>query len=160
MLSLPCQPGSVVLGTVASATVLCLGQGILVIAVSALALGVRWGDLAVLLLVLLGVSLLSQLVYLTLLLLFRSQGPASSLGWLFSYGSCVLGGLIFPLPVEKPLFKFLVAYGGPYSLAQTALRQSAPGGSPATAALCVAALFGAAALFAAAAAALAKRRLA
>jgi ABC-2 type transport system permease protein len=156
---LPMGPGAVVLGVVGASTLVSLCQGCLVVAVSGLAFGVRWGNLAVLFLVLLGVNLLSQLVYLSLLLGLRDQSAAVGLGWVYAYGSTVLGGLIFPLPVEKPLFGFLASYGGPYSLAQTALRQAAPGGSPAAASACIAVLFIAAALFAALAAYLARRRL-
>ncbi len=158
--SLPCAPGDIVLGVVSAATFVSLFQGLLVVAVSRIALGVHWGNLLVLAAVLLGVALLSQLVYLTMLLAFHNQSAANSFGWLYAYGSCILGGLIFPLPAEKPFFHFLVTYGGPYSLAQTAIRQSAAGGSPATAALCIAALFLGAALFALIAALLGRRKLA
>jgi ABC-2 type transport system permease protein len=158
--SLPCEPGAIVLGVVGAATIFSLCQGLLIVAISRIVLGVRWGNLPVVFLVLLGVSLLSQLVYLTLLLALRSQSAATSLGWLYAYGSCILGGLIFPLPVEKPFFHFMVTYGNPYSVAQTAIRESAPGGSPATAALCIAVLCIAAALFAAIAAWLGSKKLA
>lgn len=160
LLCLPCGPGAIVLGVVGAATIVSLCQGALVMVESRLALGVRWANAPAVIVVMLGVSLLSQLVYLTLLLALRNPAAAHSLGWLYSYGSCILGGLIFPLPSQKPFFHFLVAYGGPYSLAQTAIRQSAPDGSPAVAVACVATLFITAALFAVIANSLVRKKLA
>jgi ABC-2 type transport system permease protein len=160
LFGLPCAPGVIILGIVAAATIVSLCQGLLVIAVSRFALGVRWGNLPVVFLVLLGVSLLSQLVNLVILLAVRNPGAASGIAWFYAYGSCILGGLIFPLPVEKPFFRFMVDYGTPYSLAQTAMRQTAAGGSPATVALCIAILFIAAAFFAVLTAMLGRRKLA
>ena len=101
--SLPCGSGAIVLGVVGAATLVSLCQGMLVIAVSRIALGVRWANVPVLFLILLGVSLLSQLVYLTLLLALRNPSAANSLGWFYAYGCCILGGLIFPLPREAVL---------------------------------------------------------
>lgn len=156
---LPCGTAPVILGVVGAATLMCLLQGLLVVAVSALVLGVRWGSLPLVVLTLLSLGLLSQLVYLCLLLGLGKPEVATSLGWLYGYGSCILGGLIFPLPVEQPFFQFLVTYGGPYSLAQTALRQAGPGGSLGRAALCVGILLGSAALLGILAAYLGRRRL-
>jgi len=158
--SLPCTPGVIVLGIVAAATLFSICQGLLVVAICRFALGVQWGNLLVVFLVLLGVSLLSQLVGLAILLAVRNPGAASGIAWFYAYGSCILGGLIFPLPVEKPFFRFMVDYGTPYSLAQTAMRQAAAGGSPGTAALCIGILFLAAALFAVLTTALGRRKLA
>jgi len=157
---LPCSPGAIVLGTVGAATLVSLCQGLLVVLVTGLAFGVDWGSLPLVVLVLLAVTLLSQLFYLTMLLALRNQGTAMTLGWFFAYGSCVAGGLIFPLPVERPFFRFLATYGNPYSLAQTALREGSPQNNPAVATLCLAVLYAAAALFALLAARLAKRKLA
>lgn len=140
--------GAILVGTVVAAIVVSLCQGTAVVLFTRLALGVRWAGIPILGAVLIGVSLVSQLVYLLLLLVLRKQGPAGALGWVYAYGSCVLGGLIFPLPVERPVFRFLVTYGGPYSLAQTALREIRPGGSASTAVVATGALFGLAAVVA------------
>ncbi len=40
---------------------------------------------------------------------------------MFAWGSAALGGLIFPLPADRPFWHFMVTYGTPYSLAQTAV---------------------------------------
>ncbi len=137
--------GAILVGTVAAAIVVSLCQGMAVVLFTRVALDVRWASIPMLGAVLIGVSLVSQLVYLLLLLVLRKQGPAGALGWVYGYGSCVLGGLIFPLPVERPMFRFLVTYGGPYSLAQTALREVRPGGYASMAMLATGTLFGLAA---------------
>ncbi|OHD68342.1 MAG: hypothetical protein A2177_00815 [Spirochaetes bacterium RBG_13_68_11] len=54
-------------------------------------LDVRWGNVAVVFLVLLGTALLSQLVNLALLLT-RNHGVAATLGWAFAWGSAALMG--------------------------------------------------------------------
>jgi hypothetical protein len=99
-------------------------------------------------------------VYLVILLVVRNPSVASGIAWVYAYGCCMLGGLIFPLPLEKPFFRFMADYGTPYSLAQTAMRKSVDGGSPGTVTLCIMALFLAAILFAGLTAFLGRRNLA
>lgn len=159
MYSLPCAPIAIVSGVVAAATLISLCQGLLVIAVARFFLGVQWGNIALVFLILLGVSLLSQMANVAILLAVRNPSAANGLGWLYAYGSCIVGGLIFPFPIDKPVFHFLVAWGSPYSLAQTAMRE-ASGGSAATVALCIGMLFVLAAVCMGLAALLGRRKLA
>jgi linearmycin/streptolysin S transport system permease protein len=156
----PCDPGIHAMGIVAASTLVSMVQGFLLVAFSRLFLGVRWGNVGVVVLVMLGTALLSQLLNLALLLLTRSVGPAATLGWVFAWGSAALGGLIFPLPADKPFWRFMVTWGTPYSLAQTAVLGSAGGGARSDVAVCVGALFVLVALFALIVVLLGRRRLA
>jgi len=121
---------------------------------------VRWGGVGVVVLVLAGCTLLSQLVNLAMLLATRAYAAAASVSWMFAWGSAALGGLMFPLPTERPFWHFMVTYGTPYSLAQTAVVSSAVGGSRADVITGIGALFALSALFALLVALLGRRRLA
>jgi hypothetical protein len=156
----PCSPSVHAAGIVSASTLLSLLQGLLLVTFSRAVLGVRWGSIAVVLAVLLGASLLSQLVNVTLFLLTRQYGPAATISWVFAYGSAALGGLIVPLPLDKPFWKFMATYGTPYSLAQTALISSATGGSRADVVPCIAVLFGLCAILSGLLVPLGRRRLA
>ena len=124
-------------------------------------LGVRWGSFGVVVLVLLGASLLSQLVNLDLLLATRAYRRAATLSWVFAWGSAALGGLIFPLPTDRPFWHFMVTYGTPYSLAQTAvIIVGDRRGHGADVAMCIGALFALSVPFALVVVLLGRRRLA
>jgi len=155
----PCAPGIHAMGILAASTLVSMLQGFLLIIFTRVALNVRWGSLGVVVLVMLGTALLSQLVNLALLLLTRNYGAAATLGWAFAWGSTALGGLMFPLPMDRPFWRFMVTYGTPYSLAQTAVINSA-GGARADVAVCIGALFALSALFALIVVLLGRRRLA
>jgi hypothetical protein len=130
------------------------------VAVTRVVLGVRWGNLGVVVLVLGGAALFSQLSNLTFLLLTRAYTAAATIAWMFAWGSAALGGLMFPLPTDRPFWHFMVTYGTPYSLAQTAVVSSAVGGSQADVITGVGALFALSALFALLVVLLGRRRLA
>lgn len=156
----PCPAGVHVMGIVAAGTIVSMLQGSLLVGFTRLVLGVRWGSFGVVVLVLLGVSLLSQIVNIDLLLAFRAYAPAATLSWVFAYGSAALGGLIFPLPTDRPFWHFMVTYGTPYSLAQTAAIDAAGGGRGTDVAVCLGALFALCVPFAIVAILLGRRRLA
>lgn len=142
----PCPPGIHALGIVIASTLFSLAQGLLLVAFTRVFLGVRWGGVGVVVGVLAGASLLSQLVNLALLLATQNQAAAASLGWAFAWGSAALGGLMFPLPQDRPFWRFMVTWGTPYSLGQTAVIGSATGGDPRRVAIGIGALFAVSAL--------------
>jgi hypothetical protein len=127
----PCAPGIHALGIVAASTLVSLVQGLLLVAFTRVFLGVRWGNLGVVVLVLGGAALFSQLSNLTFLLLTRAYTAAAT-----------------------------ITYGTPYSLAQTAVVSSAVGGSRADVVMGIGALFALSALFALLVVLLGRRRLA
>ena len=156
----PCSAGIHVMGIVVAGTLVSMLQGFLLVGFTRLALGVRWGSFGGVVLVLLGASLLSQIVNIDLLLAFRAYAPAATLSWVFAYGSAALGGLIFPLPTDRPFWHFMVTYGTPWSLAQTAAIGAAGGGRGTDVAVCLGALFALSVPFAIVAVLLGRRRLA
>ena len=158
--ALPSRPTPILLGILGATTLVSIVQGLLLAAFSTILLGAKLGNIGIVLAVLLGIALLAQLVWVTLLLLVRDATAAFVLGWIVSYGSGVLGGIIFPLPTDIPFFRFTVTYGSPFSLAQTALLDASRGGPAGEIALCVGVLFLAAAVFACLTAILGRRKLA
>ncbi len=156
--ALPCTPATVVLAILIAGTLVSMVQGTLLILFTRVILGVRWGNLGVAFLTLLGTTLLAQLVYVVILLLVRIPGLAAGLAWMFPWGSAALGGLMFPLPSDSPFFRFMTTYGTPYSLARTAI--SSGGASSHQTVLCIGCLFLASALIAGIIALLGRKRLA
>jgi ABC-2 type transport system permease protein len=156
----PCPPGIHAMGILIASTLFSLLQGFLLVAFTRVALDVRWGNLGVVALVLLGCSLLAQLVNLAMLLATRNYGASATLGWMFAWGSAALGGLIFPLPTDRPFWRFMVTWGTPWSLAQTAVINSGSGGSMAHVAVRIGALFALSVLLAVVVILLGRRRLA
>ncbi|HUX21468.1 MAG TPA: ABC transporter permease [Spirochaetia bacterium] len=156
----PCEPGIYAIGILTAGTLVDLLQGLLLVAFTYLALDVHWGNLGVVVLVLLGTSLLAQLVHVAIVLLVRSYGAAVTIAWMFAWGSAALGGLIIPLPSDVPVWRFMLSYGTPYSLAQTAVVTSVRGGAAPEVALCVGLLLALCAVFASLVFVLGRRRLA
>jgi ABC-2 type transport system permease protein len=155
---LPCRPSLIAFGFITAGLVISFLQGAALAGFTSLALGVRFGSFGVVLLVFLGLSLFAQLLGILMLLGFRSYGPAYAMFWVVAYGSCVLGGMIFPLP-DNPIFSFLGTYGTPASLARTALIEAARGGSAAEITLCIGVLFLCGAVIGLLVSLLARRRL-
>jgi ABC-2 type transport system permease protein len=158
--ALPCRPMVILLGILGANTLVSVAQGFLLLVFSLVFVGAKFGNIWLVLAVLLGIALLSQLIGVTLLLLVRNTTTAFVLAWIVAYGSGVLGGIIFPLPMDIPFFRFTVTYGSPFSLAQTAMLGASRGGPAGQIALCVGVLFAAAAVFACLTAILGRRKLA
>jgi ABC-2 type transport system permease protein len=156
----PCGPWCLAMGITVAGWLASMLQGLILVLFTRVILGVHWGNLGVVVAALAAAALLSQLANLALILLVRNHSLAASASWLFAYGSCMLGGLIFPLPTGLPFWRFMVDYGTPYSLAKTALIAAEGGRARADAALGIGALFALAALVAAFVALLGRRKLA
>jgi ABC-2 type transport system permease protein len=160
MAAAPCSPWSLAMGILVAGWLESIMQGILLVAFSSVILGVRWGSFGVVIAVLAATALLSQLINLALILLSRNYGMATAVSWIYAYGCSVLGGLIFPLPTSQPFWRFMVDYGTPYSLAQTAMIAAMGGRAQSDISLCLGVLVALAAAVAAAVALLGRRKLA
>lgn len=155
----PYHTHTLVFSGAAACILLTIFQGLLVVAFSALFLDVYWGNLWVTILVVLLISVISQLLGMILLLFVRRVGTANGLLWIIAWAMAIFGGLMFRLP-DNTFFRFMQQYGTPFSLGQTAIRQSgflamSPGDVP----VCIAALTGIAAVMAAVIVVLGRRRL-
>jgi ABC-2 type transport system permease protein len=159
MAAVPCRPWTLAMGITAAGWLASMLQGCLLVLFARVILGVRWGNVGVVVAVLAATALLSQLMNLALILLARNYSLATAVSWFYAYGSCMLGGLIFPLPTNLPFWRFMVTYGTPYSLAQTAVIAAAGGRARTDVAVSIGALFALAALLAAAVALLGRRKL-
>jgi ABC-2 type transport system permease protein len=160
MAAAPCRPWSLAMGIMAAGWLASMLQGFLLVLFTRLILGVRWGSPGVVVAVVAATALLSQLVNLALVLLTRNYGLAAAISWFYAYGSCMLGGLIIPLPMNVPFWRFMVDYGTPYSLAQTAVIAAAGGRARTDVAVGIGALLALSALLAALVALLGRRKLA
>jgi len=160
MAAAPCGPWVLAMGILAAGWLASILQGFLLVLFTRVILGVHWGNAGVVTAVIAATALVSQLVNLTLLLLTRNYSLAATVSWFYAYGSAVLGGLIFPLPTHLPFWRFMVDYGTPYSLAQTAVVAAAGGRARIDVAVGIGALLALAAVLSAAVALLGRRRLA
>ncbi len=134
-------------------------QGILVVVCTALTLDAYWGNLWVTLLVIVIISMISQLINIILFLYIRNLSTAENVSWFISWIMAVLGGLMFSLP-DNAFFRFMKQYGTPFSLAQSAVRESGFLGTSFTNMLvCLAALLGITVFLAVIVIALGRRKL-
>lgn len=104
----------------AAGTVFSALQGFVLVLFTAWAYGVNWGSLWWVMLVILAVSMPSQLVCLILALTVRHFKTAERLSELYGIGSMVMAGIMFNLP-DTPFFRFLSTYCNPISLGQNAV---------------------------------------
>ncbi len=119
----PCQTHTLIYAGTVACTVFTTLQGLLIIAASTLLLDAYWGNLWVTILVVIFISLISQLMNMLLFVLVRNVSAAESLSWLIASIMAMLGGVMFSLP-DNAFFRFMKEYGTPYSLAQSAILES------------------------------------
>lgn len=98
-------------------------QGLIIVACTTLFLDAYWGNLWVAVLVIVLISFISQMLNMVLLLYVRDVNTADTLSWFLSWAMAALGGLMFSLP-DNAFFRFMQQYGTPFSLAQSAIRES------------------------------------
>lgn len=118
--SAPFPTHMLVFAAVGASTVFSFLQGLLVVAITAAFLKAYWGNLLVTCLVILMVSLTSQLLIMTIFLLVRSTSITETLSWVISLAMVIMGGGLFPMP-PSAFFNFMGRYGTPYALARTAI---------------------------------------
>lgn len=156
----PCRTHTLVFSGAAACMILTVLQGLLVVACTAFLLDAYWGSLWVTVSVIVLISIISQLLNMILLLYVRKANTANNISWAISWGMAVLGGMMFTLP-DNAFFNFMRQYGTPFSLAQSAIRQSGfLGTSPADVPICLAALAGIAIIMMVVVIALGRRKLA
>lgn len=119
-----------VFSAVAACTVFTMLQGLLIIGFTGIVLDAYWGNLAVAALVVLMVSLVSQLLNMLLFLVTKTVSATEMISWIFAIATAALGGLMFRLP-DTPVFRFMSTYGTPFTLGQSAIRFSGSLGSSA-----------------------------
>ncbi|ABR49838.1 ABC-2 type transporter [Alkaliphilus metalliredigens QYMF] len=82
--------------------------------------GVDWGNIGFVLVVLLALSILSQLVFLNLVLGVKNYKNAERIGTAYGLVSMALAGVWFPMP-DSGVLHFMSTYGNPLSLGENAV---------------------------------------
>ncbi len=155
----PCSTHTLLFSGAAACLMFTVLQGLLVVTFTALLLDAYWGNLWIVVLVIVLISFISQLLNMILFLYVRNVTTAEYISWFLSWTMAALGGLMFPLP-ETIFFRFMKQYGTPFSLAQSAIRESGfLGTSFVNMLISLAALMGITAILAAIVIVLARRKL-
>lgn len=118
-----------VFSATAACTVFTALQGLLIIGFTSIVMDAYWGNLAVAALVVLLVSLVSQLLNMLLFLVTKTVSTTEMFSWILATAMSALGGLMFRLP-DTPVFRFFSTYGTPFALGQSAIRFSGSLGAP------------------------------
>lgn len=98
-------------------------QGVLIVIFTSIFMDAYWGNIFITLLVILLISLISQLINIILFFTIKKLSVAEGFAWFFSWIMAALGGLIFELP-NNAFFNFIKKYGTPFSLGKTAINSS------------------------------------
>ncbi len=98
-------------------------QGLLIIIFTSIFMNAYWGNIFITLIVLLCISLISQLINIVIFFGVKKISVAEGLAWFFSWTMATLGGLMFELP-KNDFFAFMQKYGTPFSLGRTAIASS------------------------------------
>lgn len=115
MYALPLQPHQHTLAILLVSTLFSALQGFIIVLYTFFMYDIDWGNLLYVVFVLIAVSLLSQLVFLNLVLGVSNYKTAERLGTTFGIVSLMIAEVWFTLP-DNPIFNFLSTYGNPLSL--------------------------------------------
>ncbi len=159
MLSLPYPPHTHAFAILLASTLFTTAQGLLLLLFTQWVHGVDWGSIPLVLLVLLLISLLSQLVGVAALFATRNNSLAERVTEVYGFGSIALAEVWFSLP-DVGLFDLLSTYGNPISLGLNAILAIITGQQVQRAILSVIILLGATALLGLLTALLGRRKLA
>lgn len=156
--ALPMDVGTYGISLLLASALTSVFQGLVLVLFTQWVYGVTWGPIGWVMLVLLVMSLQSQLASLVFTLSANSYKLAERLSEVYGIGSMVFAGMIFTLP-DTPFFQFMSTYGNPVSLGMSAVFGMTDGSPAGRIALSVGLLLAAAAAFAAVALLLGRRRL-
>lgn len=144
-------------------TVFSALQGFLLVLYTRYVYGVNWGNLGLVLLLMLAISLVSNLVCLLLVMSVKEYSMAERLSEVYGLGSIAIAGVWFPIPqglLDIWIIGFLHNYGNPVSLGLNVIYGFLPGGDTQRAFISFAILVAAAALLAVCAVFVGRRKLA
>ncbi len=110
-----------------SASLFSVFQGLTLVYLTRWIYGVNWGNIGLIILVLLLLSILTQLVFLNLILGLKSHKAAEACATAYGLVSVGLAGVWFPMP-DSGILNFLTNYGNPLSLGRTVIIASWIGG--------------------------------
>lgn len=120
-----------------SSTLFSMLQGLVLVLFTQWVFGVEWGNLLWVTLVLLAVSLLSQLVCLLLVLSIKSYKLAQRIVEVYGFSSMIFANIFFITLPDNAFSNFMNAYGNPISLGRNAIFGMVDGKDSTTALLSV-----------------------
>lgn len=158
--SVPCAKHIFIFACITACTIFTVAQGLLIAAFTRIFMKAYWGNLLVTLLVIILISLFSQLMCIILFLYVKKISTAETISWFVSWIMVAFSGVMFKLP-DNAFYHFMAKYGTPFSLAKTAITASGfTELSVATVWICLASLFVIVSIFAVIVIFLGRRKLA
>jgi len=142
MYSLPYGVHKHALSIIFSAILFSALQGLAMILYTQWVYGVNWGNIVVVILVLLLMSTLTQLIFFNFVILMKNYKNADRLGTAYGIVSIALAGVWFPMP-KAGIFNFLSVYGNPLSLGRNVIYAFISGDGIDVAIISIGILFGA-----------------
>lgn len=159
MYSLPYQAHQHAFSILLACSLFSALQGIVMVFFTQWVYGVDWGNIGLVLLIVFALSILSQLVFLALVLGIKNYKSAERLGTAYGLVSMALAGVWFPMP-NSGILGFLSTYGNPLSLGQNAVYALMVGENMDKVIINLGILFAASILMSMVAAAIGRRKLA
>jgi hypothetical protein len=132
MFSMPVKTNDFVFASLGACFIYCLVQGGLVIGITAIFLDVHWGNPLVLVVTLAACSMLSQLVWMLLFLIFPKKGTVEAAGQIITWAMMIASGWIGMSIDDGDVIvaggaafnNFITRFGTPISLARNAITNS------------------------------------
>ncbi len=119
MYSLPYSPHEHAFSIIISTSIFNMIQGLVMVVFTHFVYDVNWGNIGIVMLTLLAMSILTQLVFLSLILGVKNYKTAERAGTAFGIISIALGGVWFTMP-DIGILNFITSYINPFSLAEGA----------------------------------------
>jgi len=141
MYSLPYGVHKHAFSIIVSAIFFSAFQGFAMILYTKWMYGVNWGNIGVVIVVLLLMSTLTQLIFFNFVILMKNYKNADRLGTAYGIVSMALAGLWFPMP-DTGILNFLSVYGNPLSLGRNVMYAFLRGGGIDRAIISMGILFG------------------
>ncbi|WP_026477413.1 ABC transporter permease [Alkaliphilus transvaalensis] len=120
MNSLPYNSSIHAFAIVLSCTIFTALQGLVIVLFTQWVYGVNWGNIGLVIVVLLALSTLSHLAFVVLVLWMKNHKTAGNVSTWLGLISIVLAGVWFPMP-ETGILSVISTYGNPLSLSQNAV---------------------------------------
>lgn len=120
MYSLPYSPHEHAFSIIISTSLFNMLQGLVMVVFTHFVYNVNWGNIGIVMITLLALSILSQLVYLNCVLGIKNHKTAERAGIAFGLISITLGGVWFTIP-DIGILNFITSYVNPFSLGEGAI---------------------------------------
>lgn len=117
--SLPYSAHEHAFSIIISTSIFNMLQGLVMVMFTHIVHNVNWGNIGIVMLTLLALSILTQLVFLNLVLGLKNYKTAERAGTAFGLISITLGGVWFSMP-DIGILNFIATYINPFSLGEMA----------------------------------------